>query len=107
MDILGIFAAICSTTASIPQLCSESPETLQLWSLALRCIGGISWSVYGALKNDYPLMVSSGIVSAIEIMLCFRRRKALGQKLQTYNLPGQAHSQPSASPESGKHKSCE
>ena len=77
MDILGIFAAICSTSASLPQLCSRQPETLQMGSLALRCIGGISWSVYGALKNDYPLMVASAIVAGIEFILCAKRRKAL------------------------------
>ncbi len=107
MDILGIFAAVCSTAASIPQLCSESPQTLQLWSIVLRCTGGICWTVYGALKRDYPLMTASGVVATIEIMLCFRRRKALAQKLQTYNSPSQPHPPTSFSPESSKHTSCE
>lgn len=106
MDILGIFAAVCSTAASIPQLCSESPQTLQLWSIVLRCAGSICWTVYGAIKHDYPLMTASGIVTTIEIMLCFRRRKALARQALRGSSPTQPRSPTSYSPESGKRKSC-
>ena len=107
MDMLGIFAAVCSTSASVPQLCSESPQTLKLWSIVLRCVGGICWSVYGGLRRDYPLMAASGIVATIEIMLCFRRRKALARQALRGSSPTQPRSPTFYSPESGKRKSCE
>lgn len=92
MDALGIFAAVCSTSASLPQLCSESPQTLRIGSIALRCTGGIAWSVYGALKQDWPLMSASGIVAMIEIILWTKRRKALDRLKTADNLSFPTHS---------------
>ncbi len=85
MNILGIVAATFSTSASLPQLFSETPQTLQLRSIILRCIGGICWSVYGILKSDYPLMVASCLVSLIEIILCLQRNRALSLIAQCDN----------------------
>lgn len=79
MDALGIFAAVCSTSASMPQLCTEAPQTLRLSSIALRCVGGVAWTVYGALREDYPLTTASGIVALVEIILWAKRRRALDQ----------------------------
>ena len=107
MDILGIFAATCSTSASVPQLCSKTPQTLRPWSIVLRCVGGISWALYGALKSDYPLMTASVIVAGIEIILYCQRRWALAQQALRGSSPVQPRSPTSYSPESGKRKSCE
>jgi uncharacterized protein with PQ loop repeat len=107
MDILGIFAATCSTSASVPQLCSKTPQTLRPWSIILRCVGGISWTLYGALKSDYPLMMASAIVAAIEIILYCQRHRALAHQALRDSLPTQPGSLTSDSHESGKHKSCE
>ena len=87
MDILGVFAAACSTSASLPQLCSPHPQTLRKGSILLRCTGGVAWSVYGALKSDYPLMVASAIVAIIELILCAKRRAALHRSELPDTLP--------------------
>lgn len=107
MEALGIFAAVCSTSASLPQLCSKSPQTLRIGSIALRCVGGISWSVYGALKRDWPLMSASGIVAMIEIILWAKRRKAL-YRLKTHDtLPFPARSPDVSSPAANADKTDE
>jgi len=76
-EYLGIFAAVCSTSASMPQLCSTTPQTLSVGSLLLRCTGGITWATYGALKKDYPLAIASSIVACVEIILWAKRHRAL------------------------------
>ena len=107
MDVLGIFAAICSTTASMPQLCTEAPQTLKLPSIALRCIGGIAWTIYGALREDYPLTVASGIVALVEIILWAKRHKALNQIQKDDILQHPTQSQDVFSPvtDEGRHVS--
>ena len=74
MDFLGIFAAVCSTSASMPQLIDKKPRHLNQASLMLRGTSGISWAVYGFLMGEYALMVSSSIVFVIECILFVKSR---------------------------------
>lgn len=98
MNALGIFAAVCSTSASLPQLCSSSPQTLRLGSILLRGVGAVSWAAYGGLRHDYPLMGSSGIAAAVEFILWARRRRAL-TRLKTHGTaPPSTHSVNDSSP---------
>ena len=107
MEALGIFAAVCSTSASLPQLCSKSPHTLRIGSIALRCTGGIAWSVYGGLKRDWPLMFASGTVAVIEIILWTKRRKALDRLKTPDTLPFPARSLNVSSPAANAGKTGE
>ncbi len=87
MQYLGIFAAICSTSASMPQLFSPTPQTLRPWSIALRCTGAIAWTIYGAEKKDYALTAASTATAGIEIILYIKRYRALSRSLSSGIVP--------------------
>lgn len=85
MDILSIAAAICSTSASLPQL--YSPKHVNTFSMALRGVGGLAWSTYGMLKSEWALCASSLIVVMIETFLFMRQWRASVQKKPNDILP--------------------
>lgn len=80
MEFLSIVAAICSTSASLPQLFTH--EKLNTFSLVLRGAGGIAWSIYGLLRAEWALFASSAIVFVIECILYIKHRKGLASVLK-------------------------
>ena len=80
MEFLSIVAAICSTSASLPQLFTH--QKMNTFSLLLRGAGGISWSIYGLLRAEWALFASSTIVFIIECILYIKHRKALASVLK-------------------------
>lgn len=71
MLIIGIAAAICSTSASIPQLMGHT-SGLSPYSMVLRSVGAILWSIYGVIVTEYTLMISSIIQAIVEIFLIIK-----------------------------------
>lgn len=71
MLIIAIAAAICSTSASIPQLMGHT-SGLSPYSMVLRIVGAILWSMYGVIVTEYTLMVSSIIQAIVEIFLIIK-----------------------------------
>lgn len=76
MDILSIVAAVCSTSASLPQFFSHGK--LNVFSMVLRGIGGLAWATYAMLKAEWALFASSIVVTIIESILYIKHRRALG-----------------------------
>ena len=81
MDYIAIVAAICSTSASIPQLLKSS-EKLSTVSMSLRGVGGVGWSIYGILRGEWALAISSAVVVGIECALCFKQHRGEEQEVQ-------------------------
>jgi len=73
MFFISVIAAIFSTSASIPQLLGKT-DKLSYFTMIIRCSGAILWAVYGVIKCEYALIVSSSIASIIEICLIVKTR---------------------------------
>lgn len=65
MFVISVLAAVCSTTASIPQLMGNVEELSNV-TMILRGIGALLWCIYGILKQEYALVVSSAAAGIIE-----------------------------------------
>lgn len=76
---IGVVAAICSTTASIPQLWKSykdhATKDLHMFTLCIRMLGCISWCVYAILLKEYTLATSSAIAFVIECLLLIAKHK--------------------------------
>jgi uncharacterized protein with PQ loop repeat len=68
MFFISILAAICSTTASIPQLMGHVTK-LSNATMVIRFIGAVFWCVYGVLILEYALIVSSCVAALVEVCL--------------------------------------
>jgi MtN3 and saliva related transmembrane protein len=66
---IGLFAAVVTTAASVPQVwkCwkSRSSGDLSLRMLVVETIGLSSWAVYGVMKGDWIIIVSNVIGTAL------------------------------------------
>lgn len=65
---LSILATVCSTTASIPQLVHNN-QAISRKTIAIRCLGCVLWTAYGALRLEYVLCVCSAIAACVEVTL--------------------------------------
>lgn len=73
LDILGIAAGICTTIASLPQI-KKVWETKEVSGLSpimiITLVIGLSlWTVYGIGKTDYPIIITNGIATTLNIIL--------------------------------------
>jgi uncharacterized protein with PQ loop repeat len=66
---LSILAAVCSTTASLPQLLKKETKSISHISLGLRFTGAVLWTIYGLLREEYVLMACSATAGIIETLL--------------------------------------
>ena len=85
MFIISVLAAMCSTTASIPQLLGKVTE-LSNKTMIIRFTGAVLWFVYGILISEYALIASSCIAAIIELFLFiktnFHRVSTTNDKVQ-------------------------
>ena len=76
---IGIVGAICSTTASLPQVWKsykyQATKDLHLFTLCIRIVGCGAWCSYGILLNEYPLAISSAIAFTTECLLLVAKCK--------------------------------
>ena len=72
-EAVGLFAAICSSLASVPQLIAayrdKRTKDLHIITMFIRGIGCMGWIVYSILKRDFILAVSSSIAFLVESLL--------------------------------------
>lgn len=71
MFFLSVVAAICSTSASLPQIFANDAH-LSYWSMVLRGIGAVLWVIYGVMKLEWALVGGSGVAACIELVLFVR-----------------------------------
>ena len=90
---LGVFAAVCSTFASLPQLKrSWNPGTTQdlnSYTLMVRTTGALAWAVYAGLEHEYILMISSILTAVVECLLILAKVRDLIKHSTSIKVHGQ------------------
>lgn len=65
ITILGIIAGVFTTIAVLPQVFkvikTKSAQDISIWMFVCLLIGVGSWTVYGILKNDWPIIITNGL----------------------------------------------
>lgn len=66
-SILGIFAALFTTVANIPQaykiIKEKTSKGVSAGTYLVLLIGTLLWTAYGILRSDWPLIVTNAISS--------------------------------------------
>ena len=77
--LLGFTAASLTTCAFLPQAVkiwkSRSTRDVSLGMFVMSCLGIFLWTIYGILRSDLPMIVSSGTSLVIALFI-------LGMKLK-------------------------
>lgn len=65
IDILGLAAGFCTTVAVTPQirkaLRTKEVEDVSPKMYMVLMTGLALWTIYGTLKNDWPIIIANGI----------------------------------------------
>ena len=73
--VIGLAAAVCTTTANLPQLkkawTTGQTDDISLKTLLLFGCGLVLWVVYGILKADIVIILANGISLAVLAALLF------------------------------------
>ncbi len=72
-QVIGSFAAVCTTIAFMPQV-HHSYKTRDLSGISLPMysiftVGVALWLIYGLLKHDWPLILANGITFAASLAI--------------------------------------
>lgn len=81
-EIIGILAGIFTTVAVLPQIfkaikTKKVADVSPLMFITL-CLGVGLWTVYGFIKNDWPIIVTNGIsliLNATMLYIVFTQKK--------------------------------
>lgn len=64
-NLTGITASIFTTIAVLPQVYkvinSKSAEDISVWMFASLLVGVGSWTIYGILTTDLPIILTNGL----------------------------------------------
>ncbi|PZD76717.1 SemiSWEET family sugar transporter [Mesonia sp. K7] len=75
IDILGLLAGICTTSAVIPQIRkawkTEKVEDVSPFMFAILLLGVGMWVVYGILKNDIPIIATNGLSLLLNFLMLY------------------------------------
>ena len=70
---VGVLAAVCSTSASVPQLWKtyvhNATDDLHPLTMCIRLTGCVLWCVYGVMRGEWTLTVASSIAFLVELSL--------------------------------------
>jgi MtN3 and saliva related transmembrane protein len=73
--VIGLAAAVCTTTANLPQLkkawTTGQTDDISLKTLLLFGCGLALWVVYGILKEDIVIILANGVSLAVLAALLF------------------------------------
>jgi MtN3 and saliva related transmembrane protein len=73
--VIGLAAAVCTTTANLPQLkkawTTGQTDDISLKTLLLFGFGLVLWVLYGILKEDIVIILANGISLAVLAALLF------------------------------------
>jgi len=89
MFIISVMAALCSTTASVPQMLGNVSR-LSNMTMTLRGLGAVLWCIYGIFVEEYVLVASSLLAVVIELALFIRTnqcRKTIKDPLPIDTVP--------------------
>ena len=96
---LGVFAAVCSTFASLPQLVKSwkkpgSTQDLNSYTLMVRTTGALAWAVYAGLGHEYILLVSSILTCIVESLLILAKARDVFKHSTSIKVHHQQQSEP-------------
>ena len=86
---LGFFAALCTTTAFLPQaiktLRTKQVRDLSVRTYLIQIAGNLSWLTFGILNKTVPIIVADSITSVIVVstlvmILKYRKNPPLGME---------------------------
>ena len=68
-SIVGYAAAVLTTVSFVPQAWStfrtRNVSGISLWMYSLFTLGVTTWLVYGAMRQDWPVIVANGVTLAL------------------------------------------
>lgn len=75
LNILGHFAAICTSLAFIPQavriILTRDTKSISRNSYILLNLGILCWLIYGIKKNELPIIVANSITICFTLVILF------------------------------------
>ncbi len=79
VTFIGLFAAVCTTAAFLPQalktIRTKKTRDLSLRMYILQAIGNVSWLVFGLLTNNIPIIFADSITSVLVITILILKLK--------------------------------
>jgi MtN3 and saliva related transmembrane protein len=84
VPLIGALAALCSTTSFAPQawkiIATRDTRSLSASMYAITVAGFALWLVYGAVKSDWPLIVTNSICFAMASFILVMKLLPQNQK---------------------------
>ena len=78
-EIVGILAGVLTSTAMIPQLVKtvkeKNAENISPFMVIILILGTGTWSYYGVLKDDLPIIITNGFSCLINSVMLFFKVK--------------------------------
>ena len=79
INLIGFFAAFCTTIAFLPQAIkvykSKSTKDISLWMFLIFTTGVFSWLIYGILISDLPIIFANSITLLLSIFILIYKIK--------------------------------
>lgn len=73
IEILGIVAGLCTTSAVIPQLRkafkTKKTDDVSIGMFVVLIIGFVLWIIYGVKQSDFPIVLTNGISLALNSLM--------------------------------------
>ncbi|RYY24642.1 MAG: hypothetical protein EOO04_12780 [Chitinophagaceae bacterium] len=70
---IGLFAGVCTCISMLPQLIKiireKKAENISYAMLLILLVGVGTWTWYGVLINDLPIIVTNGVSCAINLLV--------------------------------------
>ncbi|TDU40455.1 MtN3 and saliva related transmembrane protein [Gelidibacter sediminis] len=74
-EIIGILAGVLTTVAVLPQIIkaikTREVEDVSPYMFIILCCGVGLWTVYGILKEDWPIIVTNGISFVLNSIMLY------------------------------------
>mgnify|MGYP001094529729 CR=1 FL=1 len=82
VNIIGILAGVCTTVAVLPQIYkaikTNNADDISPVFFSILVCGVALWTIYGVLKDDYPIIITNGIsviLNSIMLFIYFKSEK--------------------------------
>ena len=78
-NLIGFFAAFCTTIAFLPQAIkvykSKSTKDISLWMFLIFTTGVLSWLIYGFMISDLPIIFANTVTLLLSIFILIYKIK--------------------------------
>jgi len=84
IEVLGLVAGICTSSASIPQIVTtvktKKAEDISPFMFIVMLTGNVLWVFYGFEKSDIPIITTNFLSLALDITMLVLKFKYRGNK---------------------------